>query len=71
MPGRRIFGSEVQLHPFLTSALDGAEFSILYLDRFTSRKNPGILLIGEPQRRYGYSEKDKNFLPCQELFALY
>jgi hypothetical protein len=71
MPGRRILGAEVQLHSFLTSALDGAECSVLCLDRFTSRKNPGILLIGEPQRRYGCSEENKIFSPCQELFALY
>jgi hypothetical protein len=64
-------GAEVQLYSLLTSALDGAEFSFLYLDRFTSRKNPVILLIGEPQRRYGFSEKYENFLPCQQLFALY
>ena len=71
MPGRRILGAGVQLHSFLTSALDAAEFSILCLDRFTSRKDPGVLLIGEPQRPCGCSEEDKNFSPCQEVFVLY
>ena len=71
MPGRRIWGAQVQLLSFLTSALDRDEFSILCLDSFTSRKNPGVLSLGASQRRYGCSEEHKNFLPCQGYFAIY
>jgi hypothetical protein len=44
---KRIGGMEVQLHTFLTSALDGSEWSVSCPGRFTPRKiAPGTHWIG-------------------------
>jgi hypothetical protein len=55
-PWRHIGGTEVQLHSFLTSALDGGEWSTSRSGRFTPGKETRYLLnrrLGGSQRRSG------------------
>jgi hypothetical protein len=53
---------EVQLHAFLTSALDGDEWSASHAGRFTSRETiPGT------QSRSGRGSEEKNSQPLQGL----
>jgi hypothetical protein len=55
---------DVQLHAFLTSALDGGELSASRPGRFTSQgKSPWYPLdrrLGEPQSRSGRGGEEKN-----------
>jgi hypothetical protein len=58
------WGVEVQLHAFLTSALDGGEWSASRPGRFTPQgMNPWYLLdrmLGGPQSRSGCGGEEKN-----------
>jgi hypothetical protein len=60
---------EVQLHAFLTSSLDGGEWSASWPDRFTSMKRVfGTHLIGGwvgPKVGLDAGVKRKKFLPCR------
>jgi len=64
-------GVEIKLHAFLTSGLDGSEWSASHLSCFTSRERaPGIHSIGGwASTRAGLDmvAKRKNLFPCQEL----
>jgi hypothetical protein len=61
---RRIGGVGVYPHSFLTSALDGGEWSALRTGRFTPRERaPGTHSIREPQSRSGRGDEEKNFQP--------
>jgi len=55
-PRRHTGGEEVQLHSFLTTTLDGGEWSVSQPDRFTAGKKSRYLLkkrLGEAHRRSG------------------
>jgi hypothetical protein len=59
-------GIEVQLHSFLTSALDGGEWSTSRLGRFTPGKEcqyPSSRRLGGSQGRSGQFTEEKNQLP--------
>jgi hypothetical protein len=61
-------GVEVQLHPFLISALDGGEWITLLSDSFTLRKEPGTHQVGDwvgPRAGLDVSEKSKRFFLCR------
>jgi hypothetical protein len=58
---KSLVGAEVELHTFLTSALDGGGWSASRPVRFTSReKFPADFLIGGSQSRSGLSDEEKN-----------
>jgi hypothetical protein len=62
---------EVQLQSFLTSAIDGGEWSASRTSRFTPRgKNPLYPLdrkLGGPQSRSGHGGEEKDFQPLPGL----
>jgi len=58
-------GSEELLPSFLTSALDGGEWSVAHPIRFTPRERAPSRRLRGPQSRFGRSEK-QNILPCRE-----
>jgi hypothetical protein len=61
---------EVYLHEFLTSTLDGGEWSASRTGRFNARERfpvPTGRRLSGPQSRYGHSgEEKKNPFPYQE-----
>jgi hypothetical protein len=64
---KQVEGTEVWLHSYSTSALDGGERLTSRPDRFTPSKNTLFPLNGrgwgsESHRRYGRCEKEKNLL---------
>jgi hypothetical protein len=62
-------GVQVQLHSFLTLALDGGEWSTSRLGRFTPRKETGTHYIGgrvDPRDCLNVLE-NKNFLTSAEI----
>jgi hypothetical protein len=61
---KRYGGSGSTIPPFLTSALDGGEWSAsrpLYLREKRGRR------LGGPHSRYGYCGVEKNILPLPEI----
>jgi len=62
-----VFGQvEVQLHTFLTIALDRGEWSALCPSYFNPRERTLIThrRVSEPQNRAGYGGKERKSLPC-------
>jgi hypothetical protein len=59
-------GSEGKAQPFLTSALDGDEWSASGPCRFAPG-NPSDRRLGGPQRRSGCCGENKNFLPLSGI----
>ena len=65
-------GVEVQLHSFLTSALDGSVWSVYArpLDpRGKSPRYPMNKRLGEPMSRSGLFGKEKNLLPLPGFYS--
>jgi hypothetical protein len=63
-------GSEVQLHSFFTSAVDGGEWSTSRLGYFMSGKEPRYPVDwrrGGPQKQSGCCEAEKNILALPEF----
>jgi hypothetical protein len=63
-------GMEVYIHEFLTSALDGSEWSASRPGRFPPRENPRYLLdrgLGGPQSQSGHGGEGKNSQPLPGL----
>jgi hypothetical protein len=63
-PWRHIEGVEVQLHSFVTSALDRDEWSVSHHGRFTPVKRPWYPVkrrLGKPQSWSGHFTGDKYF----------
>jgi hypothetical protein len=59
-------GMDIQLHTFLTSALDGGEWSVSRPDRFTkgnNRRYPLDRRLGGPQSQAGRGGEEKNSQP--------
>jgi hypothetical protein len=69
----KVFGGGLKfyLHPFLTSVLDGGDWSASHTSRFTPRvKSPRCLLnrrLGGPQNQSGRRGEEKNLLPLPEF----
>ena len=59
--------AEVSLHSFLTSALDGGDWSTSYASRFTPAKGTSThwMRLGGPQRRSGRLEEEKISAPTE------
>jgi hypothetical protein len=57
---------EIQLHAFLTSALDGGEWSVLY-PQGKSPWHPLDRRLGGPQSRAERGNEEKNFKPLPGL----
>jgi hypothetical protein len=73
MPWRRTEGTDVQLHAFLTSALDGSARSASWPGRFTPEvRSPRYPLDGWVKPRTGLdavAKRRKSYLcPCWELY---
>ena len=72
-PRRHIRGLEVQLHSFLTSVLDGGEWST-YTGRFILRKEPWYPLnrrmIGPHSRSGRFGEEENLFSLSMDNFAV-
>jgi hypothetical protein len=65
MSRRRIGRVEVQIHSFLSSVLDGGEWSASWPVRFTPRKEPRYHYcgMGGPRNCSGHLEEQKDLLP--------
>jgi hypothetical protein len=61
---KKYWGMEVYLHAFLTSALDGGQWSASRPSRFTPREGapryPLDRRLGGPQSRSGHGGEEKN-----------
>jgi len=53
-------GVELQVHAFLTSSLDGSEWSVSLPDRSTSEERAMAWMLGGPQGASGRSGEEKN-----------
>ena len=63
MPWKHTGAAKVQLHSFLTWALDGGEWSTARPGHSTQGKNPSTLWIGGPQSQSQHFGEGNNLLP--------